>query len=131
MFNLYKKTFILPKKRREAYKLKKIEKQTKKNKLKTMEDLLDYFNNQKVLLFNKPKDPETMNREIDATPLLRNSLEKKVQTYYFSQMNSIDKIKKTITNLYDQQRDAFKLSLSFGFIFEQEEPKMILNENDD
>ena len=80
----------------------------KKNKLKTREELLDYFNNQKVLLFNKPKDPETMNRDIDATPLLRNSLEKKIQTYYFTQMNSIDKIKKTITNLYDQQREAFK-----------------------
>ncbi len=111
----------------------------KENKRKLLEDLKENYIakldieklKNTLMIFNEPEDYKTLFQTIESTPLLRNSIEKKVKTYYFDRINSVKKIKNTIMNLYKEQKEAFKIKLTFGFVFEKADSILEYNNEKD
>jgi len=138
LYSSYQHLIVKPK-IREARALKRKQvRQQKKAFQKAMGEIKDKikerFNDRlrkSLIIFNEPENYEELNRTLLTTPLLRNSVEKQIQTYYFTGLTSVEDIKRKLKDLYRQQTDAFKVTLSFGFIFEVVQTKMVLDENED
>ena len=75
----------------------------------------------KMILFNEPRDEQILLNTLAIQPFLKNSLEKDVQLYYFTGLTSLEDIRSRINGLYQTQTKTFKMSVSFGFVFEKVE----------
>ena len=76
---------------------------------------------ERLLIFNHPADSDKCLEAVMVQPELRSSNEnsQKILYYYLDNMNSIGKIKESISTIFADQTHAFNLSLSFGFVFEK------------
>ena len=104
-----------------------IDKQIKeKNKEKTIEkekekeySIQTTALNANFYLFNLPADYKKCMEMIAMEPMLQSTLKKtKIKTFYFYDSNSLSKIHSTVLSVFNQQTKIFKMSLSFGFIYQ-------------
>lgn len=79
------------------------------------------FLNSNMFVINTPKDPAKCKAAVEAAPVIATETWVRVIHNAFPVVTSLEDIRNKITDLYEKQRNAFKMTILFGYVFEKME----------